>query len=305
MNNKNGWARLFGPAMVLALAAVLVLAGCQGDDEESTEATETSDQGSSSVESAGAGLEDGIYFAQEDGFSERTGWKYMVTLEVQDGEIVDAEWNGANLDGGTDKVTRSKSGAYGMVEKGGAIAPWWEQAEAVEEYLLETQDPTEINYIDEAGSTDAISGATIHVREFFQLAEKALADGPDGLGPYEDGQYHAEQAEFSDSGWKYFVDITVVSGYIVAANWDAYPQEVEKNKKQASIDGEYGMVERGGAIAPWWEQARATEAYLLETQDPADINYTDEAGSTDAISGATIHVRDFFELAQEALADAQ
>ena len=65
-------------------------------------------------------------------FSEQTGWKYMVIIEVQNGEIVSATWNGANRDGGTDKVTRSRSGEYGMAENGGAMAPWYEQAAAAD-----------------------------------------------------------------------------------------------------------------------------------------------------------------------------
>ncbi|MFW6261938.1 MAG: FMN-binding protein [Spirochaetota bacterium] len=121
------------------------------------------------------GLEDGIYFAQEDSFSERTGWKYMVTLWVEDGEITDVEWNGANSKAGTDKITRSKSGEYGMVENGGAQAPWWEQADAVEAKLLETQDPTAISF-NEEGVPDAVSGVSITADTFFEVAAEALED---------------------------------------------------------------------------------------------------------------------------------
>jgi major membrane immunogen (membrane-anchored lipoprotein) len=284
---------VFVCAFVLALVFAAMPAAAGGQQEGGQTQVASTDM---------ARLQDGIYFAQEDGFNERTGWKYMATLEVADGTIVSAEWNGANRDGGTDKITRSRSGEYGMVENGGAMAPWWEQAQAAEEYLLETQDPTQIIYTDEEGHTDAIAGATIHVVEFFDLVKKALAQGPVGLGSYTDGQYHAEEAAF-DHGYKYFVDLTVVSGYIVAANWDAYAEGGGKNKKQASIDGEYGMVANGGAIAPWFEQARAVENHLLETQDPTEIALDGEGG-TDAISGATITVQTFFELAEEALSEA-
>ncbi len=65
------------------------------------------------------------------------------------------------------------------------------------------------------------------------------------------------------------------------------------------------MVANGGAQAPWFDQAMKAEAYLLETQDPTSITYTDETGHTDAISGASIHVREFFSLAEEALAGAK
>jgi len=121
-------------------------------------------------------LEDGFYFAQEDGFSERTGWKYIAMLKVEDGKIVEATWDGANVNAGPSKKVLSKNGEYGMVENGGAQAPWFEQADKAEAYLLETQDPTEIEYTSDEGHVDSISGVTIHVIEFFSLAEEALKE---------------------------------------------------------------------------------------------------------------------------------
>jgi len=236
---------------------------------------------------------DGVYFAQEDEFS-GSGWKYNVTLEVKDGKITKAIWNGAHKNGGSDKVSRSESGEYGMVAKGGAMAPWFEQAAAAEAYLLETQDPAAVNYIDDEGHTDSFSGASIHVIEFFTLADKALAAGPVGYGPFKDGAYHAEQPAF-DRGYKYFVDVTVISGYIVAVNWDALAEDGGTTKAQKSEDGEYGMVANGGAKAPWFEQAMTIEENLLATQDTK---------MPDAVSGASIGLDPFYELVNEALANA-
>lgn len=247
--------------------------------------------------------EDGIYFAQEDGFNERTGWKYMVTLEVEDGEIVMAEWNGAHREAGTDKRYRSESGEYGMVERGGARATWIEQAKDTEAWLLENQDPTAITYTSDEGHTDAISGVTIHVREFFTLVEEALAAGPAGYGMYEDpgdGEYYAEAAQFSEQGWKDTVSLTVVSGRIVSAWWDALPEAGGDPKKAQSVSGEYGMVANSDAQSEWHVQAALAEEWLLENQDPTAISL-DEQGNTDAISGVSIHVDGFFELAQKAL----
>lgn len=260
--------------------------------------------GSQPASSQGEGeYEDGFYFAQQDGFGE-TGWKYVVTLEVEDGKIVSAEWNGANEEAGPDKLTLSKNGEYGMLENGEAQAAWYEQAEKAAAYLVETQDPTAIEYTDEEGHTDDIAGVSIHVVEFFELAEKALANGPVEEGPYKDGNYYAEADEFS-SGWKYYADLTVIGGHIVAADWDGIPEEGEKNKDQASADGDYGMVENGNAQAPWFEQADKAEAYLLETQDPTAVSYSDDEGHTDDIAGVSIHVGEFFELAEEALEEAK
>jgi major membrane immunogen (membrane-anchored lipoprotein) len=245
--------------------------------------------------------EDGIYFAMEDGFSS-SGWKYVVTLEVDNGYIVSADWNGVHVKAGRDKKTVSKAGDYNMVAYGGAISEWDVQAEAAEAHLLKTQDPTAVTYTSDAGHTDDIAGVTIHVVEFFSLAEKALAAGPVGRGPYADGHYFAEEEGYSGSGWKYFVDMTVINGYIAAVNWNGANVSAGPLKKAVSKAGDYGMVARGGAIAEWDVQAEAAEAYLLKTQDPSAVNYTSEDGHTDDIAGVTIHVVEFFSLVEQALA---
>lgn len=258
--------------ILLQLAAVIVAEGQQ--DAPMSEAKYT----------------DGVYFAQESRFGD-SGWKYNVTLEVKDSRIVSAIWNGANVNAGKDKVSLSRDGEYGMGEK--SSAPWFQQAEAAEQYLLETQDPAAITYKDEKGHTDDISGASIHVKEFFDLAETALSAGPAGYGPYKDGTYHAEMPAF-DQGFRYFVDITVTSGYIVGVNWDGLAEDGGKNKAQRSEDGEYGMGAK--ASAPWFEQNKNIEEYLLSTQ---------EVTQPDAISGASIKLEPFYELVNQALAGAE
>ncbi|MCF7944067.1 MAG: hypothetical protein K9L75_00850 [Spirochaetia bacterium] len=293
--------------LIFSLAAVMLLfTQCSKEEEAPAPAPEPTEEAEEQVTEEAptveaADYEDGIYFAQEDGFSEKTGWKYMVTLEVEDGEIVSAEWNGANVEGGLDKKTTDKMGMYNMVAFGGAQAEWYEQAEKAEQFLLENQDPAAITYSDDEGHTDDIAGVSIHVVEFFDLAEKALAQGPTGLGPYEDGRYFAQAMEFAGSGWKSTVDLTVVSGRIVAAYWDAV-NEAGESKKVASEEGDYGMVAKGGAQAEWHVQAEEAEKFLLDNQDPAAITY-DEEGYTDDLSGVSIHVNDFFELAEKALND--
>lgn len=262
------------------------------DKEDDTTGDETGDE-------TGAELTDGIYFASEDAFSD-SGWKYVLTLEVKDGKIATVDWNGAHKDAGKDKKTVSADGEYGMVEKGKAIAEWHEQAAAVEAFLVENQDVNKITITDEEGHTDAISGATIKVGTFVDLVNKALENGPVGTGKYADGNYYVEADEAASSGWKSTASFTVINGNIVAANWNGVKEGMEKDKKTASIDGEYGMVENGNASAPWHEQAAAVENFLIETQDVDAIVLNDE-GKTDAVTGATISVGDFVELAKEAL----
>lgn len=304
--------------MALGLTAVLavsMLAGCSAPAEEpkveetTTEApaeTEAATEETTEEASEEAKYADGFYFAKEDEFSEKSGWKSTVILEVKDGKIVTVDWNAVSIKAGLNKEEASIAGLYPMVENGGAKAPWHDQATLAEEYLLETQDPTAIQYAEDNYHTDAISGVSIGVSPLFKLAEQALAAGPQEMGPYTDGAYHAEEADFSEkSGWKGTVDLTVVFGNIESVNWSGVHKDGGDDKKTASMNGAYPMVENGGAQAPWHEQAAKAEAHLLATQDPTDIQYAEDNYHTDAISGVSIGVSPLFTLAEEALSTAK
>lgn len=262
--------------------ALLVLGGCAS---------------SQSAQAPAGQFKDGIYFAQEDKYSD-AGWKYVVTLEVKDSKIASVDWNGAYKAGGADKDSLSKAGKYGM-KAGGAQAEWHEEAEKAEAYLLKTQDPKKIEYKDEKGHSDTITGATISVKPLFALAEKALANGPVEKGPYKDGAYYAEESTYHPE-WKYTTSLTVINGNVVAADWNGVSLYGGKDKDTLSKDGEYGM-KAGGASAEWHEQAEKVEAYFLANQDPTKITYKDEKGHSDTISGATMGVKYFFDLAKAAL----
>jgi len=302
--------------IALGLTGVLtiaMLAGCSSAPAEApaeeapvTEAPAAEEAPAEEAVAEEAAYEDGLYFAKSDAYSEKSGWKETVTLEVKDGKISIADWNAVSIKAGLNKEEASKAGFYPMVEAGGAQAAWHEQAEIAEAHLIATQDPTDINYSDDEGHTDALTGVSIHVSEFFQLAEKALAAGPVEQGPYKDGAYHAEEAAFSEnSGWKYTVDLTVMFGNIESVYWSGAHKDGGDDKKTLSINGEYQMVEKAGAQAPWFEQAAKVEAILLESQDPTAIEYAEDGVHTDAITGVSISVSPFFTLAQEALAEAK
>ncbi|MFP4373981.1 MAG: hypothetical protein ACLFPO_06610 [Spirochaetaceae bacterium] len=120
-------------------------------------------------------------------------------------------------------------------------------------------------------------------------------------GPWQDGTYTAE-ADGYNNGWKPFVQITVIGGYIADAHFDNYPEEGDKTKYVASVQGEYGMVENSDAQWPWWEQADRAAAHLVETQNPAQAARQESA---DGVSGVSVTVNYFYELAHEALRDAR
>lgn len=245
---------------------------------------------------------DGAYYAEAPMYG-KDGWKYTASLTVLNGNIVAADWNGLNVKGGKDKDTFSKDGEYGMKEKGKAQAEWHEQAQKAEEYLLKTQDPTKVTYKDDAGHTDDIAGASIKVKDFFGLAKTALDNGPIAQGSYKDGVYYAADEAFV-KGWKYMTSIVVKNGTIVAVDWNGLPEDATKpNKDVQSTNGDYKLAP--GNQGEWVAQAQKAEAHLLKTQDPSKIAYKDKEGHTDDIAGVSVHVIEFFNLAQKALEGAK
>ncbi|GAB1482311.1 hypothetical protein MASR2M78_11260 [Treponema sp.] len=252
-------------------------------------------------------LKDGKYFAQDAEFGS-SGWKTQVVLDVQGGKITAANWNGvSNIAGAEDKKSYDMAGKYNMVKFGKAKAEWYVQASAVEAYLVKTQDLSFSKYSNTEGNTDAISGASIHVKEFFELAKKAVAAGPVAKGRYsKDGWFYAEQDSFdAKSGWKDTALLTVVNGTLVDAVWNGISNDSKKKSKIVeSATGKYNMVKFGKARAEWHEQALKAEAALVKAQDPAKIALKSD-GHTDAISGVSMAVSPFFALASTALKAAK
>ena len=120
-----------------------------------------------------------------------------------------------------------------------------------------------------------------------------------------DDTYTAEEADFAEkSGWKDNVTIEVKDGKIASVDWNSTHKDGGKDKKTSSKDGDYGMVEKGGASAEWHEQAEKVEAFLVEKQDVDAITLNDD-GSTDAIAGVTITVSGFVDMVKDALSGAK
>ncbi len=257
-----------------------------------------------SISCSSSKLKNGVYFAQDSDFAPQGGWKEQVVLTVERGKITSANWNGVSNIGVADKKTVAASGGYGMVIASKLGLEWHEQAANVEAYLVKTQDIAFSKFNDEGG-TDAITGASIHVKNFFDLVNKAIAAGPVQKGMYaKDGWFFAEQPDFdANTGWKDSVLLTVVNGTLVDAVWNAKNSDpAKKSKLLQALAGTYGMA-AAAKLGEWNVQAAAVQAELLKVQDPAKIPLKDD-GTSDAVSGASIHLT-AVTLAAEALAAAR
>lgn len=309
--------------LVLLLSVFLVgsfVVGCTTEEKASQAPTAPEEKGSE----ADATLQDGVYFAEEDSFAEGSGYKYFVVLKVEGGKITDADWGGTNVQPVGNKRTLSEKGEYGMeaVAKAGA---WHDQAAAAEKWLIENQDPSKITYTDDEGHTDALktdagSTVSIHVVEFFDLAKKALEAGPVAEGTYTTPEDYVATAtipvdkadpEFdSTNAWEYRLDLIIVNGTIMDSNLNAifageFSDDTAKFYK-ADKDGNpdetapLGKVELGMDYGMDWKgNAEKVDAFVIENQG-FEVNYTDDKGHTDAITGVSIHVNEYEELFKSA-----
>jgi len=245
-------------------------------------------------------VKDGVYFAEDKSFS-NSGWKEQAILEVSKGKIVSVVWNGvSNLPGAADKKTYAAAGKYGMVKGSKIKAEWDAQAKAVEEYVVKTQNAN-LNKFDANGHTDAISGATLNVKVFFDLMQEALKSNPVAKGSYKDGWYYAEDPNFDKSGWKNTVVISVVNGTIVDVLWNGISKDPKaKSKYVQSQTGVYKMNAKNGE---WYVQADRVAQAIVNAGDPSKIAVKAN-GTTDAISGVSITVP-VLPLAVEALKAAK
>mgnify|MGYP006265936981 CR=1 FL=1 len=113
---------------------------------------------------------DGVYTAEGDSFS--NGWKNMVRIVVQNGYIVQAQFDAMPEEGDKPKYLTSVQGEYGMVANSGAEDYWYVQVDRAAQRLLEEQDPAAV--LRSGGSADAISGVSVTIQPHFELAQEAL-----------------------------------------------------------------------------------------------------------------------------------
>lgn len=112
-------------------------------------------------------LKDGIYTAQSEP-DDKGNYGY-VTVTVENGKIVSAVWDEI-MDGGVSKAELAANGQYVMVE---GNPTWKDQAESLGAYVVENQTVSGI--ANENGYTDAVSGVSINVDGFVNLANQAIS----------------------------------------------------------------------------------------------------------------------------------
>ena len=221
-------------------------------------------------------LKDGVYTAQ--GTPDDKGNYGFVTVTIEGGKVTNVVWD--EMYGGESKAQLSVDGKYVM-------KPVWKtQAESLGTYVVENQ--TTAGIMNEKGYTDAVSGVSIYVGGFVGLVDQAIAQA-NGV----DGTYTVE-GEKDDNGNYGFVTVTVEGGKVTNVVWDE--MYGGQSKAQLSVEGKYVMK------PVWKTQAESLGAYIVENQTTDGI--LNEKGYTDAVSGVSIYVGGFVDLANQAISQA-
>ena len=245
----------------------------------------------STEELKGAVLADGTYEAKGEPMD---GYTDQVSMTVKEGKITEVVWESVGEDG-SKKSVLSENGEYVMTEDG---LTWKEQAEAMAAALVENQS-LEFANLNEQGKTDAVSGVSISVGGFVNLAQQCMkeAAGLTQTLALQDGTYEAKGTPAD--GYTDQVTMTVKDGKITEVAWESVGEDGSK-KSVLSENGEYVMTEDG---LTWKEQAEAMAAALVENQSLEFANLN-EQGKTDAVSGVSISVGGFVNLAQQCMNQA-
>lgn len=111
-------------------------------------------------------FKDGVYTAQ--GTPDADGNYGHVTVTVENGKVVSAVWD--EVYGGASKAELAANGQYVMVE---GNPTWKDQSESLGAYVVENQ--TTDGIMNETGYTDVVSGVSIYVGGFVDLANQAIA----------------------------------------------------------------------------------------------------------------------------------
>lgn len=155
----------------------------------------------------------------------------------------------------------------------------------------------------ESAAPAASTAPAASVAPAASAAPSAAASAPAAEAQYKDGTYHAEGEMDAETGWKPTADVTVSGGVVTAVKFSGVDKD-GNDKQQYSKDGKYGMKEKNPkAQAEWHEEIAKAEEYYLANKGAAPT--FDAEGKTDAISGVSVSVGEYWTLAEKALEGAK
>jgi major membrane immunogen (membrane-anchored lipoprotein) len=158
-------------AVITSILLILTMvSGCTRNENtpETPPTTETPPADNTPVtppaeEGGEGGFTDGTFNAE--GEADERGWKPKIEIVVENGEITEANYDEVNEEGNLksedQEYAKSMSGQSGVTPA--------EAYQQLEDSLIETQDPDQV---------DTVSGATSSSDKFIELAKEALTTNP-------------------------------------------------------------------------------------------------------------------------------
>ncbi len=229
-----------------------------------------------------------------------------VTVTIEDDEIVgfyiDTRQGGVDQTAGADTPdddsddtyeatwnTQTKKellDAYGMAAIAGGLE-WYEQAEALEAHWL--ANGVTLDDVDSEGNTDAVTGVSITVDEYYDLALEAIQNAKDGVfeavyctedshGPaLYSATMSVEDGSFSD------LVIDVLQSSLNDSNEFVWDTQTKWEKGD-----DYGMAAVAGGLE-WFEQSEEIAEFV-------EANGWTSSTSLDGITGVSITTDGFSEV---------
>jgi hypothetical protein len=223
-----------------------------------------------------------------------------------------------------------------MVAWGGAIAEWYQQADALAQYAVgKTVEELKNGAIDATGKapegSDLASSATIYLGGYVSAIEKAVenakhlgAQAGDTLRLASISSIASSQSATAEKAGTAQLDCDVTAltekdGVITSCYIDSLQAKVNFDAAgtittdltaavltKNELGDAYGMVAWGGAIAEWYQQAASFAAYVTgkTAQQVADIAINEGTKPTDAdlSTSVTIAIGGFQALIAKAMA---
>ena len=223
---------------------------------------------------------------------------------------------------------------YGMVAWGGAVAEWYQQADALAQFAIgKTVEELKSGAIDETGKapagSDLATTATIYLGGYVAAIEAAAANAQN-LGAQAGDELKlavisdvadSKSADAENAGlaqlYTSVAALTMNGDVITSCLLDAVQAKVEFDatgtittdltapiQTKNQLGENYGMVAWGGAIAEWNEQAASFAAYITgkTPADVAGIAVNEKTAPTDAdlATSVTIKIGTFMDLIAKA-----
>lgn len=240
----------------------------------------------------------------------------------------------------TEFATKTELGdAYGMKKASGISKEWFEQAQALTDYVIgKTLDEVKGIAVDESGkatSEDLTSSVTVGITDYLSAIEKAVntaqvlgaaADNKLGVGIVSTtgkSKNAADDAEGLAQAYNTYGVVTLdAEGKITSSIIDASQANVKFGKDgkittdltaeistKLELGDAYGMKNASGIGKEWFEQAQAFTAYIAGKTgaEVTGIALDEEGTPTDAdlVSSVTVGITDFLRVIDKAATTAK